>query len=76
MWLDVMMCLAIQIEIILMRFVLWSIYVLGFGEPSYYQVSGTELIFMGVVVWDTTMFYVLRRGCLGTYLWEWSVVGV
>ena len=44
------------------------IFRLPIKEPS--------LIIMSVVVWDTTMLYVLRRGCLGTCLWEWLAVGV
>ena len=35
-----------------------------------------SLINMDVMVWDTTGIYVLRRGCLGTCLWEWLAVGV
>ena len=33
-------------------------------------VKESSLIIMKVVVWDTTMYYVLKRGCLGTCLWE------
>ena len=48
------------------------------GEPVIFRLPIKELslIIMGVVVWDKTMFYVLRRGCLGTCLWEWLAVGV
>ena len=46
----------------------WLIFGLPIKEPS--------LIIMGVVGWETTMFYVLRRGFLGTCLWEWLVVVV
>ena len=31
-----------------------------------FPVKEPSLIFRSVVVWDTTVFYVLRRGCLGT----------
>ena len=44
------------------------IFRLSIKEPS--------LIIMGVVVWDTTMIYVLRRGCLGICLWDWLAVVV
>ena len=44
------------------------IFRLPIKEPSW--------IIMVFVVWDTTMFYVLRRGFLGRFLWEWLVVGV
>ena len=65
MWLDVMICLVIQIEnYICKRFTLWSIYVylglenqLIFGLP----VKELSLIIMDVVVWDTTVFFM----CLG-----------
>ena len=39
-------------------------------------VKELSLIFMGVVVWDTIVFYVLKRGYLGTCLWEWLDIGV
>ena len=43
-----------------------------FGLPA----KELSLIIMGVVVCDTTMFNVLRRGCIGTCLWEWLTIGV
>ena len=44
--------------------------------PAYHQVlrlpiKEPSLIIINVVVWDTTIVYVLKRGCLGTCLWEW-----
>ena len=69
MWLDVMICLVIQIENYIYEvYFVEHLCVLGFGEQLIFRfpVKEPSLIFMGVVVWDTTVFYVLRRGCLGT----------
>ena len=49
--------------------------------PAYHQVlrlpiKEPSLIIINVVVWDTTIVYVLKRGCLGACLWEWLAVGV
>ena len=68
-WLDLMMCLMIQIG-----YYIYEVYfveylcVLGWENQFIFRLPVKEpsLIFMSVVVWDTTVFSVLRRGCLGT----------
>ena len=60
-----------RLKVIFMRYALWQNYVyLGKENQLIFGMSIKEpsLIIMGVVVWDTTMFYVLKRGCLGTCL--------
>ena len=73
------MCLLIQIE----NYIYEVYFVVHLCVPGWENqlvfrlpVKEPSLIIMGVVVWDTTMFYVLRTGSLGTYLWEWLAVGV
>ena len=43
-----------------------------FGLP----IKEPSSFIMGIVVWDTIVVYVLRRGCLGMCLWEWLAIGV
>ena len=79
MWLDVMICLVIQIENHIYEvYFVEHLCVLEWKYQLIFRLSVKELslIIMGVVVWDTTVFYVLKRGCLGTCLWEWLAVGV
>ena len=51
---------------------------LGFGNQLIlgFPVKEPSSIIMIVVVWDTTVIYVLRGGCLGTCHWEWLAIGV
>ena len=78
-WLDVMICLVIQIENYIYEvYFVEHLCVLGWKYQLIFRLPIKEpsLIIMEVVVWDTTVFYVLWRGFLGTCLWEWLVVGV
>ena len=71
MWLDVMICPMIQIENYT-----YEVYfeehlcVLGWKYHLIVRLPVKEpsLIIMSVVVWATNVFYVLKRGCLGTCL--------
>ena len=68
---DVMICPMIQIENYIYEFYFVEhLCVLGWKYWLIFRLPNKELsfLFMGVVVWDTTVFYVLKRGCLGTCL--------
>ena len=74
-----MICLVIQIENYICEVYFVGHLVCTWVEvPSNCQVPVKELslIIMDVVVWDTTVIYVLKRGCLGTCLWECLAVRV
>ena len=60
-----------------MRFTLGHLCLLGWKYQLVFRLPVKEpsLIIVNVVVWDTTVYYVLKRGCLGTCLWEWLAVG-
>ena len=76
---DVMICLVIQIENHIYEvYFVEHLCVLGWKNQLIFRLPVKEpsLIIMGVVVWDPTVFYVLRIGRLGTCLWEWLAVGV
>ena len=65
-----------------LRLYLWDLFwdhlwVLGFSLIHLViRLPVKEPSVMSIVIWDRTMFYVPRRGCLGTWLWEWLAVGV
>ena len=63
-----------------MSFILLSIYEnLGFENQHYFfglPIKKPNLINIIFVVWDTSVIYDFRRGCLGACLWEWLAVGV
>lgn len=62
-----------------MRFTLLGIYVyLGLENQTSFGLLVKEptSIIMVILVWDTIVFYVLRRGFLGACLWEWLSIGI
>ena len=66
-----MICPVIQIENYIYEvYFVEHLCVLGWKYQLIFRLPIKEpiLTIMGVVVWDTTVFYLLKRGCLGTCL--------